>query len=193
MKQIANLSASDDYEKPTSSLARRPIDLDQIGLGWLNNMLFNMVMRPLSRLLFYETECKGNLDWRQGYVAGYSHASSEKAGPSRDHLVAHTDDSEVTFNVCLGEDFENGELVFHGLRGDPRDKKAGGIFEPTIGRAVLHAGRNLHSVNKVSSGSRYVFIIWGRSWEGVRKIVCPCCWLNRRKDNDMCICGPRWN
>ena len=182
-------------ENTTSNFAlgRRPIDLDQIGLKWLNNLLFNIIMKPLAHFLFNETECNGNLDWRQGYVAGYSNTPSEKAGVTRDHLVAHTDDSEVTLNICLGEYFEGGELIFHGLRGDTNNKKTVGTYNPTSGRAVMHAGRHLHSVRNVDLGNRYVLIIWGRSWNGVRKTTCPCCWLNRRKNNVSCICGSMWN
>ena len=146
--------------------------------------MFNIIIRPLSKHLFRDIEAKGDLDWRQGYVATYD-------GSKEEHLVSHTDDSEVTLNLCLGEKFSGGELIFNGLRGEEQ-KHPLGRFSPRIGRAVLHAGRHLHAVNKVKEGNRFSLIIWSRSWNGIRENTCPCCWLNRRKDN-LCICGKRWN
>mmetsp|Transcript_19965 Transcript_19965/g.29747 ORF Transcript_19965/g.29747 Transcript_19965/m.29747 type:complete len:423 (-) Transcript_19965:121-1389(-) len=173
---------------------KRPVDLDTVGLGWINNLLLNLVMRPLSRHLYEEAECKGELDWRQGYVAGYSNVPSASAGLTRDHLVAHTDDSEVTLNMCVGDEFDGGELEFRGLRGTRDENELLGQYKHELGKALLHSGRHLHAVTRVTSGERYVLIVWGRSWQGIRSISCPCCWLNRRQDDTAtCICGPIWN
>ena len=167
-------------------------DLDTIGLGWLNDILFHVILKPISSHLFQESEMMGrDLDWRQGYIAAYS-ASPSEAKP-RQRLVPHTDDSEVTMNVCIGDDFTGGNLHFKGLRGTPR----GGIdlvgeYKPQIGRAIVHAGRHFHEVSVVTAGDRFAYIMWSRSWNGVRASTCPCCWLNRRTDNN-CACGKRWN
>lgn len=176
------------------NLGRRPVDLDTVGLGWVNDLLFHLVMRPISRLLFKDSEALDELDWRQGYVAGYSVTPSSQTGTTRHRLVAHTDDSEVTMNLCIGDQFDGGALQFRGLRGT-KDADAGhliGDFQPQLGKALLHAGRHLHEVTQVTSGDRYAYIIWARSWRGSRAQTCPCCWLNRREGNP-CICGPRWN
>lgn len=196
-KKISAASVSESDES-RQRLGNRPVtlDLDQFGLEWLNNVLFNVVIRPLSRLLFAGQEFKGELDWRQGYIAGYSSKPSKEAGIIRNHLVSHTDDSELTFNLCLGEKgFDGGDLVFDGLRGEPEQYKRHGTYSPQIGKAILHAGKHLHAVNEVKSGNRYVLIIWSRSWKGERATVCPCCWLNNRKETREapCIVGPMWN
>jgi hypothetical protein len=165
-------------------------DLDTVGMGWINDLVFHLVMRPISRHIYKETEAKGDLDWRQGYIAAYS-ASPSKAKP-RQRLVSHTDDSEVTLNICIGDVFEGGLLAFRGLRGDSDAGALGGDYQPQIGRALLHAGRHLHEVTRVTSGERFAYIMWARSWSGTRSQTCACCWLNRREGNS-CICGPRWN
>lgn len=171
------------------NMATRPIDLDTIGLDWINDLLLHLVVRPISRHLYRDTECAGgDLDWRQGYVASYE-ARPEKAG--RNRLVAHTDDSEVTLNIGLGQGFEGGMLEFHGLRGEG-DQELLGDYEPIKGRAVLHAGRHFHQVTQVTKGHRFALILWARSWNGVRAQTCPCCWMNRRQGTN-CVCGPRWN
>ena len=109
--------------------------------------------------------------------------------------MPHTDDSEVTLNVCIGDVFEGGGLTFRGLRGTIQAGEVGGEYTPERGRALLHAGRQFHEVTDVTSGDRYALIMWTRSWGGIRSNTCPCCWLNRRQDTgpSSCICGERWN
>ena len=172
-------------------VGRRPVDLDTVGLSWLNDLLFHLVMRPISKHLFQTSETIKELDWRQGYVAGYSAKPSE--GRPRERLATHTDDSEVTLNVCLGDEhFEGGLLEFRGLRGTDEGGHLIGTFQPQPGLALIHAGRHFHHVTQVTSGDRFAYIIWARSWQGVRSQCCPCCWLNRRQDNS-CVCSNRWN
>jgi len=171
-------------------VGRRPIDLDAVGLSWLNDLLFHLIIRPISRHLFQSTESLGELDWRHGFIAGYSAHPTE--GKPRERLVTHTDDAEVTLNLCLGELFEGGHVEFRGLRGTNDARKRIDSFEPQPGLALLHAGRHFHDVTPVTKGDRFALIIWSRSWSGVRASACPCCWLNRRQDNS-CVCGPTWN
>ena len=71
----------------------RPFNLDTIGLSWINDLLFHLVMRPIARQLFWESEgLQQDLDWRNGYIAGYS--ATPDTGKPRERLVTHTDDSE---------------------------------------------------------------------------------------------------
>lgn len=171
-------------------LGRRPVDFDTVGLGWVNDLLFHLIMRPITRHLFQSTESLAELDWRQGYVAGYSASPTE--GKPRERLVTHTDDSEVTLNIGLGDEFEGGLLEFRGLRGTAKEGELVGSFQPEEGLALLHSGRQFHDVTQVVAGDRFALIIWARSWKGARSQACPCCWLNRRQDKS-CVCGPRWN
>ena len=165
-------------------------DLDNLGLGWINDLLLHLIVRPISRHLYKETEIHGELDWRQGFVAAYS-ASPTQSKP-RQRLVPHTDDAEVTLNVCIGDIFEGGTLQLWGLRGTADAGTSAGEYRPEVGRALLHAGRQLHEVTEITSGNRFAYIMWTRSWTGTRAGSCPCCWLNRREDKN-CICGSRWN
>lgn len=192
---------------------RTVVDLDAIGLGWITDLLFRAYVEPIARHLFAVTEgmvateddllrddddagggARPVLDWRQGYVAGYSSHPSRGRAATRRHLVSHTDDSEVTLNCCLGdEDYVGGHVDFFNLRGTSDEgTHAGTSTRPDVGAALLHAGRHLHSVADVVSGDRYALIVWSRSWGGLRARVCPCCWLNRRRGST-CICDERWN
>jgi len=187
---IALAALGQDKEYEDLYVGRRPLDLDTMRLGWVNDLLFHLFMRPISRHLFQSTETLDDLDWRQGYVAGYSAHPAE--GKPRNTLVTHTDDSEVTLNICIGEDFEGGALEFRGLRGGDHQGELVGTYEPQLGKAVIHAGRQFHDVTQVTSGDRFALILWARSWQGARAQTCPCCWLNRRNGKD-CICGASRN
>jgi hypothetical protein len=167
-------------------------DLDNLGLGWINDLLLHLVVRPIARHIYQETDILGDLDWRQGYVAAY--AASPSPSKPRQRLVPHTDDSEVTLNICIGDVFDGGLLNFWGIRGTDQGGTLLGEYHPEVGRALLHSGRHLHEVTEVTSGNRFAFILWARSWSGTRAQTCPCCWLNNRGHQDKnCVCGPRWN
>lgn len=197
---MSTLAESDEFSH--LQLGRRPIDLDTIGLGWVTDLLFRVFIQPVSLHLFARTEQlvdddvdsgPSTLDWRQGYIAGYSADPKEYKGAQRHRLVPHTDDSEVTLNCCLGDEFKGGSVEFYGLRGTPEEGQfVGRIHRPDVGTAVIHSGRNLHAVSNVLSGDRYSLIVWARSWGHTRAKTCPCCWLNRRQDTS-CICSQRWN
>lgn len=177
-------------------------DLDALGLGWLNDLLFHFIVRPVAAQLYRDSELAGgDLDWRQGYIAAYS-ASPTEIKP-RQRLVPHTDDSEITLNICLGDEFDGGLLNFWGIRGSTTAGQFVGEYTPQVGRGIFHVGRHLHEVTEVTSGNRFAYIQWARSWSGARSVECPCCWLNRRgrqpvqnrggATGDSCICGGKWN
>ena len=204
LRELSNLGETDEFRY--LQFGRRPIDLESVGLGWLTDLLFHMFLQPIARLLFSTTEKfvdSGSttdvkspklLDWRQGFVAGYSVDPTGEKGTTRQRLVPHTDDSEVTLNCCLGEEnFEGGQVEFYGLRGTPEEGQLVRIaHRPNVGTALLHAGRHVHAVSDVTSGERYALVIWSRSWGQLRAHTCPCCYLNRRQDTT-CICNVRWN
>lgn len=116
---------------------------------------------------------------------------------TRNALIPHTDDAEVTLNVCLADGFTGGALRFHGKRDDSRVFGPSEIPEPhqfdyvhTLGRALFHLGAHFHEVRDVSDGHRHVLICWFKSWAAYRASHCPCCLKFRR---DVCVCSPSWN
>mmetsp|Transcript_21983 Transcript_21983/g.50737 ORF Transcript_21983/g.50737 Transcript_21983/m.50737 type:complete len:199 (+) Transcript_21983:71-667(+) len=192
---IRSLHAFHREKNPPSSLfglgrSQNIVDLSLIDLDWINQVLFHLIVRPISKHLFQKTESMDTtLDWYHGYVASYYSPSSSSSSSSKSRLNIHTDDSEVTLNLCLCNDFEGGNVRFHGLRGDPESEEE---YEPRMGMGLLHSGRHFHEVTNVTKGERFVYILWTRSWSGTRHKTCPCCWLNRRQD-ESCICDWKWN
>ncbi len=117
-------------------------------------------------------------------------ASSVPSLLTRHALIAHTDDSELTLNICLGRSFTGGDLILRGRRGSRGEGKEEARISPSPGRAVIHLGQHLHEVSPVTSGERYALIMWARSTSR-RSELCPCCNLFLR-GKESCICDPEW-
>ena len=83
-------------------MGRSTFDLRYVpGLEWVPDFILGFVARPISKEMF-KKDGAGDLDWVQTYMARYQ---AREGGDGRDSLVEHTDDSELTCNLCLsGED-----------------------------------------------------------------------------------------
>jgi hypothetical protein len=197
--------------------------LDELGLTSLLDELLSRVMVPLARLLYADAVRGGDggigdrfasLDWRHGYVISYS--DPEGRHRQRTKLSQHTDDCELTLNICLGRSFKGGNVTFGGKRGSSKattvqtsmlhgesgeSRGEGGkgaeggsmreaCVQPAVGRAIVHMGQHLHAVQPVLEGERHMLIMWCRSSQ-YRAACCPCCTINRRGDE--CVCSPQWH
>ena len=185
------------------------VPCDHFGAAWQRvfDALLARVVRVLGGLL-YPGVGGGALDWRWPYVVGYSPTPSAARNATRQALVPHTDDSEVTLNVNLAAPPRGGRLLFRGLRNSAGEGRVGAVVTPVPGSAVLHLGQHLHEVEAVGGGERHALIVWCRSMGrraaaapggggegggggGLRARVCPCCIKNRREAG--CICAAAWN
>ena len=121
-------------------------------------------LAPLTRLLYPDTGGQ-DLDSHKSFVVTY------KSGLEED-LNYHYDNAEVTLNVSLGKDFEDGQLYFGAMR---QETRTGYTAVPhNITQGVLHRGQHMHGAMPISEGERYNLIIWMRS-SRVRNRLCPYC------------------
>lgn len=80
---------------------------------------------------------------------------------SMDKIGFHVDDSEVTLNVCLGKEFDGGELFFRGVR---CDKHVNGEARPEV---VLSTALRTISLNYYSlQASLKHALLWWESHQG---------------------------
>ncbi|KAF7808823.1 putative PKHD-type hydroxylase [Senna tora] len=134
--------------------------LDDLGMESMLDKFMNDYIRPISRV-FFAGVGGSTLDSHHGFVVEY--------GIHRDvELGFHVDDSEVTLNICLGNQFSGGELFFRGVRCDAHvntESQPEEIFDycHVPGHAVLHNGRHRHGARATTSGQRINLIIWCRS------------------------------
>ena len=82
-------------------------------------------------------------------------------------LDMHTDDSDVTFNVCLGKAFAGAGLTFCGVLGAaetsaPHRRKTA-VYRHAPGRCVAHLGAHRHGADDLTSGERLNLIVWNHS------------------------------
>ena len=75
-----------------------------------------------------------------------------------------TDDSDVTFNVCLGkEGFTGAGLSFCGVLGGPAHRKLSRVYKHVRGRCVVHLGAQRHGADDIQAGERLNLIVWNHS------------------------------
>eukprot|EP00753_Platysulcus_tardus_P015640 PLAT5161.1.p1 GENE.PLAT5161.1~~PLAT5161.1.p1 ORF type:complete len:365 (-),score=97.21 PLAT5161.1:97-1170(-) len=186
--------AAEDRAALGSVMSGSLVVLDAFPAGKaLLDVLLAEAIRPMAAMLYPEVASEG-LDYRYGYIIGYGDVARVAAADAppllaRSALVSHTDDSDVTVNICLGRDFRGGEICFRYLRGDPFEGEEEKRVAPLPGRAVVHLGQHLHQVLPVERGERLVLIIWCRS-SAYRSRTCPCCMVYRRVE---CVCRAEWN
>jgi hypothetical protein len=131
--------------------------LDTFGMGPMLQELMQGYVQPLAALVYPEVG-GGSLDEHHGFVVEYQIGKDTE-------LDFHVDASDVTLNVCLGKQFEGGELFFRGVRcglcqhTEPLPHE---IFDVghVPGRALLHRGNHRHGANPILRGQRYNLILW---------------------------------
>lgn len=80
------------------------------------------------------------------------------------HLDMHTDDSDITCNICLGRVFSGGDLAFCGLQNDVTNhRRLRYIHRHAVGHAVIHSGRHRHGALPIISGERTNLVMWFKS------------------------------
>lgn len=143
--------------------ARRPnsmnnygLILNEIGLRASLSRL-QAAIAPLARAVF---PAEGrSLDDHHSFVVSYK--------PTEDRgLDMHTDDSDVTLNVCLGSDsFEASGLTFCGDMGSADHRLRSYKYAHRLGRAVMHLGRRRHGADDITKGHRLNLIMWNYNKE----------------------------
>ncbi|KAJ4973948.1 hypothetical protein NE237_007122 [Protea cynaroides] len=134
--------------------------LDDFGLETMLDKLMEDFICPISRVFFPEVG-GFTLDSHHGFVVHYGKDWAVDLG-------LHVDDSEVTLNVCLGNQFSGGEQYFGGIR---CDKHMNTRIEPeetldysqVPGKAVLYHGHHRHGARATTAGHRINLILWCRS------------------------------
>jgi len=95
-------------------------------------------------------------------------------------LGYHYDNAEITLNICIGKDFDDGQLYFGDMKEsgtDIRNEEKQIKFSEvnhTSGRGVLHKGLHRHGALPISFGERCNFIVWCRA-SSIRNKICPMC------------------
>ena len=137
-----------------NSMNKYGLILNSIGLSDSFARLQQDVLNQISRLLFPEIGLQ--LDAHHTFLVQYT--PGEDLG-----LDMHTDDSDVTFNICLGREFTGAKLNFCGRFGTTQHRQHMNSYSHIKGGCVVHLGKQRHGAANIESGERVNLIIWNRS------------------------------
>ena len=137
-----------------NSMNNYGIILNEVGmLDWLTTFQRDCLAPVCARLFPVEGS---QFDSHHSFIVRY------RADEDRS-LDMHTDDSDVTFNACIGHQFTGSTLSFCGTVGTPDHRKFSHTYKHALGRAVVHKGTRRHGADSLLSGVRQNIIIWNRN------------------------------
>jgi hypothetical protein len=137
-----------------NSMNRYGLVLTKIGMNpWITNLQQKYLL-PISRK-FFPMEAS-EFTSHHSFIVSYE--------PQRDRsLDLHTDDSDVTWNFCLGKEFSGSGLTFCGQIGKADHRQYKCSYQHRLGHAVIHLGQQRHGAENISSGERHNLIVWCRN------------------------------
>lgn len=140
-----------------NSMNNYGVIVNDVGLERFVTTLQRLVLQPVARRLFPKAGVY--FDSHHSFVVKYR-------ADQDSHLDVHTDDSDVTFNACLGREFEGCGLVFCGMIGTPEHRQHCTTYQHSIGKCVVHLGNRRHGADHITSGERLNLIVWnhGLAW-----------------------------
>mmetsp|Transcript_27378 Transcript_27378/g.76480 ORF Transcript_27378/g.76480 Transcript_27378/m.76480 type:complete len:476 (+) Transcript_27378:86-1513(+) len=154
VKEVEAFEATGLLVAPPNSMNKAGLKLNEIGLADTFSRLQRDYLQALAGVLFPVEGA--SLETHHTFIVQY--AEDEDQG-----LDMHTDDSEVTFNVCLGKDFTGARLNFCGGFGRPDHRQHSKSYAHEIGRCVVHLGTRRHGAADILSGERFNLIMWNYS------------------------------
>jgi len=154
MDEVTNYDNSNLPKHRPNSMNNYGVVLNNIGMEPLFDLLLDIV-RPLTKELYGQFG-GDSLDHHHTFIVQY------KVGKDLS-LDMHTDDSEVTFNVNIHDEFEGSSLNFCGMHGQVDLRKHKLAYHHKKGRAVVHAGTQRHGAADITEGERNNLIFWCKS------------------------------
>ena len=139
-----------------NSMNNYGVVVNDIGMEGMISALVRQYMQPIARLFFAQTTAGQPLDAHHSFVVEY------RTGHDT-NLDMHSDDSDVTVNINLCDEFVGSGLSFCGLHGAVDRRQLSHQYTHRLGRAVMHAGLHRHGADDLESGERLNLIVWCRS------------------------------
>eukprot|EP01062_Namystynia_karyoxenos_P000277 TRINITY_DN10087_c0_g1_i1.p1 TRINITY_DN10087_c0_g1~~TRINITY_DN10087_c0_g1_i1.p1 ORF type:complete len:572 (+),score=182.14 TRINITY_DN10087_c0_g1_i1:89-1717(+) len=156
VEELYSFYASKLPAKRPNSMNNYGVIVNDIGMEPMLDVLQREVLAPLSAAFY--PGIGSNLDHHHSFVVRYK--MGEDLG-----LDMHTDDSDVTFNCCMGRQFQGAGLQFCGDLGMPDHRAATLLYQHQKGRCVFHLGRRRHGADDITDGERLNLIIWNHNSE----------------------------
>jgi len=153
--ELENVETSGLKIRRPNSMNNYGVVVNEIGMAGFMSRFQTDVSQSIATLLF---PLEGR--WVDSH---HSFSVRYKAGEDLG-LDMHTDDSDVTFNVCLGKPgFTAAGLTFCGVMGAADHRRFQFQYRHEIGRCVVHRGRQRHGADDIDQGTRVNLIMWNKS------------------------------
>lgn len=146
--------------QPPNSMHDYGIEMRLIGIDKVFQLFTTEVADRIVLELFPEVR-EGGVNQHHAFTVTYGESHNRSLG-------FHADDSEVTFNFCLGGEFIGSDLYFQGRRcfthmqTNHRPEEHIEI-EQVPGTCIVHAGLHRHGVLPILQGNRRSLIVWTKS------------------------------
>ena len=137
-----------------NSMNNYGIIVNNIGMQPVLTALQRFVLQPIAGMLYPTQALEG-----RGFDGHHSFMVQYKAGQDLG-LDMHTDDSDVTFNLCLGRNFTGAGLTICGDSRMPTHRQFHYSYEHVVGRMLVHLGSRRHGADDIRAGERNNLIIW---------------------------------
>jgi len=137
-----------------NSMNNYGIIVNNIGMQPVISAVQRAVLQPIASLL-HPTQAREG----RGFDGHHSFLVQYKAGQDLG-LDMHTDDSDVTFNVCLGRNFSGAGLTICGDSRMPDHRHFFYSYTHVVGRCLVHLGSRRHGADDIREGERNNLIIW---------------------------------
>eukprot|EP00404_Azadinium_spinosum_P033372 CAMPEP_0180578052 /NCGR_PEP_ID=MMETSP1037_2-20121125/12258_1 /TAXON_ID=632150 /ORGANISM="Azadinium spinosum, Strain 3D9" /LENGTH=325 /DNA_ID=CAMNT_0022595833 /DNA_START=18 /DNA_END=992 /DNA_ORIENTATION=+ len=154
--EIYGFYASGLPARRPNSMNNHGVIVNEIGMEPVLDRLLREFLQPLAHSLF--PGVGSHFDSHHSFVVRYK--VGEDLG-----LDMHTDDSDVTFNICLGRDFKGAGLQFCGNQGTSQHRQSSALYKHQKGRCIVHRGHRRHGADDITEGERLNLIIWCRNAE----------------------------
>lgn len=151
LEEVDNYYASGLPIRRPNSMNKYGLTVNEIGLEPSITHFQQHYILPLAKLLYpkqgaaFHTHHSFTVEYKAGHDVG---------------LDMHSDDSDVTLNVCLGREFKGAGLTFCGQLGKPNHRQFSTQYQHKRGRAVIHLGSKRHGADDITHGERNNLIIW---------------------------------
>eukprot|EP01035_Chromulina_nebulosa_P017572 gene17572-23140_t len=154
---MSNFESTSLPKRRPNTMNKYGLILNDIGMESFMSTLLEDYISPISSVLFSREAVAQSLDHHHSFLVEYKDKDGDIG------LDMHHDASEVTFNLCLGKEFEGSGLKFCGPSGSNNNRKLQHTYSHKKGFAILHLGRHRHGADNISSGHRINLIMWCRS------------------------------
>ena len=138
-----------------NSMNNYGIIVNDIGMKPVLTWLQRTVLHPLAELL-YPAQARGGFTDHHSFMVQYR--SDQDQG-----LDMHTDDSDVTVNICLGRNFTGATLTVCGDNHMPDHRQYHATYHHVRGRALIHLGSRRHGADDILAGERNNLIVWNHN------------------------------